>query len=113
MRTTGRWLLAVVGCVATIVFCVIIAEQFVSGTYTREWGVAGGIAALLAVVTLGAAGHARSVRLRNGRELPKAAIAARIAARAVDMMLAVPGVFVVLRSLYRAGHSRLPKRPSE
>ena len=105
VRVIGSWLLAA----AAVLVSLIVVEQFIRVTYSWLWGVAGGGAGMLLVVTANAAGDARRVRLRNGRELPKAGIAARVGARLVDLLVVIPGVFIVLRSLYRAGVSRFPE----
>ena len=112
MRTIGAWLLAAV----TILFSVIIALQVGESHLPEEildirsypgWvdvaaGIAVGVAAVLVAVTAGAAGDTSNVQLRDGRELPKAGIAARVAARVADLLVAAPGVFIVLRDIYRA-----------
>ena len=112
MRTIGAWLLAAV----TILFSVIIALQVGESHLPEEildirsypgWvdvaaGIAVGVAAVLVAVTAGAAGDTSNVQLRDGRELPKAGIAARVAARLVDLLVVTPGIFIVLRDIYRA-----------
>ena len=111
MRTIGAWLLAA----ATILFSVIIARQVgesrlphkILDIYSYpEWfgnavGVAVGVAAVLVAMTAGAAGDSRPVAPRDGRELPKARIAARLAARIADLLVVAPGLFVVLRYVGR------------
>ena len=111
MRTIGAWLLAA----ATILFSVIIARQVGESRLPHkildidsypEWfgnavGVAVGLAAVLVAMTAGAAGDSRPVAPRDGRELPKARIAARLAARFVDLLVLAPGLFVVLRYVGR------------
>ncbi len=105
MRIIGSWLLAA----AAVLVSLIVAEQFIRVTYNWLWGVAGGGAGMLLVVTASAAGDTSRVRLRDGSELPKAGIAARVGARVVDLLVVIPGMFIVLRSLYRAGVSRFPE----
>ena len=111
MRTIGAWLLAA----ATILFSVIIARQVGESRLPHkildidsypEWfgnavGVAVGLAAVLVAMTAGAAGDSRPVAPRDGRELPKARIAARLAARIADLLVLAPGLFVVLRYVGR------------
>ena len=111
MRTIGAWLLAA----ATILFSVIIARQvgesrlphkILDIDFYPEWfgnavGVAVGLAAVLVAMTAGAAGDSRPVAPRDGRELPKARVAARLAARFVDLLVLAPGLFVVLRYVGR------------
>ena len=111
MRTIGAWLLAA----ATILFSVIIARQVGESRLPHkildidsypEWfgnavGVAVGLAAVLVAMTAGAAGDSRPVAPRDGRELPKARIAARLAARIADLLVLAPGLFVVLRYIGR------------
>ena len=112
MRTIGAWLLAAV----TILFSVVIALQVGESRLPQEildihsypgWvdvvaGVAVGVAAVLVAVTVSAAGDMSSVQLRDGHELPKAGIAARLAARIVDLLLVAPGVFIVGRDINRS-----------
>ena len=111
MRTIGAWLLAA----ATILFSVIIARQVGESRLPHkildirsypEWfgnavGVAVGVAAVLVAMTAGAAGDSRPVAPRDGHELPKAGIAARLEARVVDLLVVAPGLFVVLRYIGR------------
>ena len=68
VRTIGWWLVAA----AAVLVSLIVAEQFIRITYSWLWGVASGGAGMLLVVTANAAGDAGRVRLRDGRELPKA-----------------------------------------
>ena len=111
MRTIRAWLLGA----ATILFSVIIAlqvresrlpEEILDIHSYPEWvgvatGVAVGVAAILVAMTAGAAGDMSSVQLGDGRELPKAGIAARLAARIADLLVVAPGLFVVLRYVGR------------
>ena len=112
MRATLSWLLAAV----TILFSVIMTRPVGQSSLLLkmpdilqdlEWfdsavGVAVGVAVVLVAMAAGVARGSRHVVLRDGRELPKAGIAARLAARIADLLVVAPGLFVVLRYLGRA-----------